>query len=127
MTGYETRLLTHLVLDHLKPRNISEGGLLRRTWQLGVRDYALGYHPLFQAFKCLSRLFEPPLLAGAIVWWVGYCTAAVQRREMGVPKDLLQFIRSEQILRLRNSIALRSPRAQHPEAAVPAAGNPSGD
>ena len=33
MIGYETRLLTDLIVDHLKPRNISEGGALRRLWR----------------------------------------------------------------------------------------------
>lgn len=99
--GFETRLLTHLVVDHLKPRNISEGGWLRRIWQLGVRDYALGYHPLFQIFKCVSRLLEAPPLVGGIVRWVGYCGAALQHRERLIPPDLLTFIREEQKQRLR--------------------------
>ncbi len=100
MLGYETRLLTDLVVDHLKPRNISEGGVLRRTWQLGVRDYALGCHPLFEAFKCLSRLLESPFLVSGMVRWGGYCGAAIQHRERLVPRDLLEFLRSEQRKRL---------------------------
>ena len=100
MLGYETRLLTHLVLDHLKPRNISEGGRLRRLWQLGVRDYALGYHPLFEVLKCLSRLFASPMLIGSIAWWIGYCFAAIRHRERLIPKDLLEFLRGEQKRRL---------------------------
>ena len=100
MKGFETRLLTELVVDHLKPRNISEGGLLRRIWQMGVRDYAVGYHPLFEFVKCLARMAEPPLLVGAISWWVGYCCAAMQRRKRLIPRDLLEFIRDEQKRRL---------------------------
>ena len=100
MRGYETRLLTDLVVDHLKPRNISEGGLLRRHWQLGVRDYAAGFHPLFEIVKCVSRLADPPWIIGSIAWWIGYCSAALQRRERLLPEDLLQFIRGEQKQRL---------------------------
>jgi glycosyltransferase involved in cell wall biosynthesis len=96
MHGYETRLLTELVVDHLKPRNISEGGILRRKWQMGVRDYAAGCRPLFEGAKCLGRVLEPPLLVGAIAWWIGYCCAALQRRERLVPRDLLEFLRTEQ-------------------------------
>jgi hypothetical protein len=104
MRGYETRLLTHLVIDHLKPRNTAEGGVLRRQWQMGVRDYALGYHPLFEAFKCLSRLFESPLLIGAIAWWSGYCGAAIQRRERLIPGELLEFLRGEQKRRVLHKL-----------------------
>ena len=101
MVGFETRLLTDLVVDHLKPRNIAEGGLLRRHWQFGVRDYALGYHPPFELAKCLGLIAEHPLLAGAIVWWLGYCSASIQRRQRHVPADLGHFLRGEQKQRLR--------------------------
>lgn len=100
MRGYETELLTDLVVDHLKPRNISEGGLLRRTWQMGIRDYALGYHPLFEFAKSFGRLLEPPLFVGSIAWWTGYCCAALQRRQRSVPGDLLKFVHDEQKKRL---------------------------
>jgi glycosyltransferase involved in cell wall biosynthesis len=100
MIGFETRLLTELIVDHLKPRNVSEGGLLRRQWQMGIRDYALGYHPLFELFKCLARMGQKPFFIGCIAWWMGYCSAAIQRRERFIPKELLNFVRGEQKRRL---------------------------
>ncbi len=100
MLGFETRLLTELVVDHLKPRNISEGGVLRRHWQMGIRDYAVGYHPLFETAKCLARLLDSPAFVGSSARWIGYCRAAVQRRERLVPSDLLGFLRAEQKQRL---------------------------
>jgi len=106
MLGYQTKLLTDLVVDHLKPRNISEGGVFRRTWQMGVRDFAVGYHPLFELFKCLGRIFERPLVLGSAAWWLGYCTAAVQRRERIIPDPLVDFIRREQTARLRALLRL---------------------
>lgn len=104
MLGFETRLLTDLAVDHLKPRNIAQGGMLRRRWQLGVRDYALGYHPLFEIFKCLSRLFSSPAFVGGFIMWVGYCCAAIRRRERLIPQDLLEFIRGEQKKRLLQNL-----------------------
>ena len=106
MNGYETRLIVELVVDHLKPRNIAEGGLLRRKWQLGVRDYAVGYHPLFEFTKCLSRLKDPPYVIGGISWWVGYCSAYLRRQPRRVPQDLQAFIRREQMDRLRRTVRL---------------------
>lgn len=108
MMGFETRLITDLVVDHLKPRNISEGGVLRRKWQMGLRDYALGWHPFFELAKCLGRMLDTPLLVGGIVWWLGYVSAAFQRRERLVPKDLLEFLRSEQKGRLFRKMLLFS-------------------
>jgi biofilm PGA synthesis N-glycosyltransferase PgaC len=102
MLGYETKLLTGLIVDHLKPRNVAEGGLFRRNWQMGVRDYALGYHPVFELIKCAGRVTEPPLVIGAASWWVGYCSAVIQRRPREIPPDLLRFVRAEQMERLRH-------------------------
>jgi len=100
MHGYQTRLFTDLVVDHLKPRNIHEGGAVRRKWQMGVRDYAAGYHPLFEAVKCVSRLKDPPLVVGAVAWWIGYCGALLGRRERMIPKEVLAHVRREQMQRL---------------------------
>ena len=100
MNGYQTRLFTDLVVDHLKPRNISQGGVVRRKWQMGVRDYAAGYHPLFEAVKCVSRLKDPPLVIGAVAWWIGYCGALLGRRERLLTKEVLDHVRNEQMQRL---------------------------
>lgn len=104
MVGYDTALATDLVVDHLKPRNIAEGSVLRRHWQLGIRDYALGYHPVFEAMKCLGRMRSSPVLVGAAGWWLGYCWAAARRHQRQIPAPLLAYMRSEQMQRIRQSL-----------------------
>lgn len=106
MEGFQTRLFTDLVVDHLKPRNIHEGGVVRRKWQLGVRDYAAGYHPVFEFIKCISRLRDRPYVIGAVAWWVGYCTAAVMRRSRIVDPSVVAYIRGEQMARIRRMLPL---------------------
>jgi poly-beta-1,6-N-acetyl-D-glucosamine synthase len=103
MLGYETRLFADLVIEHLKPRNISEGGVLRRTWKMGVRDYALGYHPLFELFKCIRRLSDRPPVIGALTWLAGYCWFALTMPKRMIPRDLLKFCHVEQRARIRRS------------------------
>ena len=105
MLGYETRLFTDLVVEHLKPRNIAEGGVLRRIIQMGVRDYALGYLFVFEIFKCLSRLAEFPPVAGAAAWFIGYLGACItNRKKRLIPNDLLRFIQFEQQQRLKRAL-----------------------
>lgn len=105
LQGYQTRLFTDLIVDHHKPRNIAHGGHLRRRWQLGIRDYGLGYHPLFEFLKCCSKAHHRPFLVGAAAWWLGYCSAAAQQRRHPIPADLMAFVRREQTSRLRRLIA----------------------
>ena len=100
MNGFKTRLFTDLVVDHLKPRNISQGGVIRRKWQMGTRDFALGYHPLFEAVKCTGRILQSPAVIGALAWFGGYCAASLKRRSGIVPAAVVDYVRQEQRQRL---------------------------
>jgi biofilm PGA synthesis N-glycosyltransferase PgaC len=103
MDGFETQLVTDLIVDHLKPRNISQGGPMRRLWQLGVRDYAVGYDPVFELFKCVGRITEPPFFLGsALARWFGYCAGTARRRPRVVPPHVVEFVQKEQRRRLRS-------------------------
>jgi hypothetical protein len=117
MHGFQTRLFADLVVDHLKPRNVSEGGVVRRKWQMGVRDYAAGYHPVFELVKCISRLKDKPLIIGACAWWIGYCMATLQRRKRVVPQTVVTYVRNEQLARL--SRVFRRPAAPEECGAQP--------
>jgi poly-beta-1,6-N-acetyl-D-glucosamine synthase len=100
MHGFQTELITDLVVDHLKPRNIAHGGVLRRVWQLGARDYAIGYDALFELVKCAGRISEPPFLLSALARWGGFCAATMRARPRVVPPQLVAFLRMEQRRRL---------------------------
>jgi poly-beta-1,6-N-acetyl-D-glucosamine synthase len=104
LRGYETRLCIDLVVDHHKPRNIAQGGHLRRHWQLGTRDYVLGYQALFEFVKCCGKLLHHPFVFGAAAWWLGYCSASVKRRRRIIPAEVVAFVRREQASRLRQAI-----------------------
>jgi poly-beta-1,6-N-acetyl-D-glucosamine synthase len=106
MNGFQTTLVTELVVDHLKPRNISEGGVVRRNCQLGVRDYALGSHPVFEVVKCVSRITESPLVIAATARLAGYCMAASRRAPRLLPPSLVAFVRQEQMKRVRRILGL---------------------
>jgi poly-beta-1,6-N-acetyl-D-glucosamine synthase len=106
MNGFETKLLPELVVDHLKPRNISEGGAIRRKYQLGVRDYALAYHPVFEFVKCVGRTAESPFLFAAIARFFGFCMASFRRKPRLFAPDLVKFIRQEQVRRLKRILGL---------------------
>ena len=101
MKGFTTRLVTHLIVDHLKPRNTIYGGVLKRKWQLGVRDYALGYHPIFEFVKCAGRLFrEKPYIISSIVWISGFLYSTITNRKRLISNEFIEHVRSEQMGRL---------------------------
>jgi poly-beta-1,6-N-acetyl-D-glucosamine synthase len=106
MLGYETRLLAHLVMDHLKPRSKFEGSALRRQWRMGVRDYAVGNCAMFEIFKSLNRLAERPLFFGSVARWLGYSRSLITNKERMVPREMLEFIRAEQMKRVLKELHL---------------------
>jgi poly-beta-1,6-N-acetyl-D-glucosamine synthase len=107
MHGFETRLMTDLVVDHLKPRDVYRGGRLRRVFHLGVRDYVLGYDPLFEVLKCVGRVNAAPFPVAPLAHWCGYCAAAVRRRPRVVPPAIVSYVRKEQRDRLAGLFRLR--------------------
>ena len=98
--GFHTRTFADIEVDHLKPRNISEGGILRRYRQLGVREYALGNHPLFELVKCAHCCFEYPFGIGGLMRFVGYLGCYVTRRKRILSEEIIRFIRREQLNRV---------------------------
>lgn len=100
MNGFKTRTFLEIEVDHLKPRNIAEGKLVRRTWQLGVREYAVGNHPFFQAIKCGYLCIKPPFLIGGFLRFAAYTSCCLRRRKRMLAPDIISFIRQEQLNRL---------------------------
>jgi len=110
MNGYETRTFEDIVVDHLKPRNSGMGGWLTRKWIMGSRDYALGYHPLFEFFKCCSRTMEYPPVIGAATWWLSFGYATIRGRKRLLPGAVKKQVRKEQMERLREKFGIGSRR-----------------
>jgi len=106
MNGYGTATIDELLVDHHKPRNCSHGGWIRRTWQLGQRDYVLGYDPLFEIVKCVRRALDPPVAVGSLARWFGYCVSALKRRSRRIPPPVVKQIRMEQRQRLLRLVGL---------------------
>ncbi len=98
--GYHTATFPDLIVDHLKPRNASEGNVLRRNWQLGIRDYALGSHPLFEILKCVSRCVDSPLVMGAALRMTAFLWCTVTRRRRIITTELVERVRQEQVSRI---------------------------
>jgi len=113
MNGFLTATFPDLIMEHLKPRNRSQGNVLRRHWQFGLRDYALGAHPVFEICKCGVRCLESPPFLGAVARLFAYGFAGLTCRRRILPPVLVRQIRQEQLSRLNpitGIIGKRKPR-----------------
>lgn len=98
--GFKSETFRELEVDHLKPRNVAQGNLFRRTWQYGVREYALGNHPLFEFLKCAYRCTERPFLIGSVLRFSAFTWCHLTLRERVLSKEIIAFVRKEQMNRM---------------------------
>ena len=98
--GFRTATFADLRMEHLKPRNISQGNIVSRYWQLGIREYALGYHPLFEILKCLSRSLLSPVIIGSSVRFTAFFWCHLVRRKRTIDRELMNMMQDEQLKRV---------------------------
>jgi poly-beta-1,6-N-acetyl-D-glucosamine synthase len=95
MLGWETRTFQDLKIHQLKITGSADGSW--RNWvKNGLANYITGYHPLFMAAKCASRLLKPPIFigAGCLAW--GFLSGYLRGIKQVADADLIQYIRHQQ-------------------------------
>lgn len=100
MKGWKTRTFTEKVSVHHRPMGTAQHGVLKARFQTGIKDYALGNHPVWEIFRVLYQATRRPVLMGAVALAVGYVWASIRRRERVVSPELMAFTRHEQMRRL---------------------------
>jgi len=99
MRGWSTRTFPELQLIHYRVTGTARG----KWWGFvkdGHADYIVGYHPVFFAAKCLSRLFRPPFLIGSAGLATGFLRGYVQRMPRVENQEFVTFLRRQQSRRL---------------------------
>jgi hypothetical protein len=71
---------------------------------LGVKDYALGNHPLWQLFRTAYQMTKRPAVVGGLALLAGYVWAWASRTEKSVSREMQVFVRQEQMQRLKRSL-----------------------
>jgi len=100
MKGWQTRTFTEKVcLHHRKMGTALQGGL-KAKFKLGAKDYSVGNHPLWQLFRTFYQMSHRPFVLGGIALGAGYAWSLVRRVETPVSRELVSFVRREQMRRL---------------------------
>ena len=97
--GWQTRGFRDLPLYHLRMMG-SATGMARANLRYGRCYYGIRAHPLFVLAKSLYRALERPYLMSLLIP-VGYLMAALHREPRLDDMDLAEFLRREQLDRLR--------------------------
>ena len=105
MKGWKTRTFTDKVCLHHRGIGTAQRGLLMTRFRNGIKDYALGSHPLWELFRAAYQMTRRPFVIGGLLLLSGYVCALIQRAERPVSRELLALRRREQMERLRKLLA----------------------
>jgi len=107
MKGWKTRSFLEKRFFHHRVMGASNCSLWRALWNHGEKDYYLGNHPLWEAFRVIYQMTTRPFFVKGLILLAGYACACLRRVERPIPPELIQFHRQEQFQRLRSALGLK--------------------
>lgn len=100
MSGWTVRSFEENVVRHHRPTGSANKNILVTKFRNGLMDYSHGNHLLFETAKLLRRTIEKPYLFGSLSRLAGYCWPILTRKPRGIPDEVIDYLRAEQIRRL---------------------------
>jgi hypothetical protein len=106
--GWQTRTFTENVCMHHRLMGTAMHGALRAKFRLGAKDYTVGNHPLWELSRTAYQMKNKPLIIGGLALGFGYLWSFLRRAEVPLSRDLVAFVRKEQVNRLINVLGKKS-------------------
>jgi len=100
MKGWKTRTFTDKVCVHHRAVGSAQDGVLGASFKMGVKDYALGAHPLWESLRVIYQMKNRPFLLRGASLGAGYAWALAHRVDRPVSREFVAFRRREQMHRL---------------------------
>jgi glycosyltransferase involved in cell wall biosynthesis len=101
MKGWKTATFTDKLCIHHRVMNTADQGALKAKFRLGAKDYSFGNHPVWELFRTLYQMKNPPFVLGGLALGAGYLSSLVRRAEIAVSPETVNFTRREQLQRLK--------------------------
>jgi len=104
MHGWKTRTFPEKVCIHYRVMGTAQQGALKAKFRMGVKDYSVGNHPLWELSRTLYQMRNSPVVIGGLSLAAGYAWSMLRRVEIPVSRELVAFTRQEQMRRLRKFV-----------------------
>ncbi len=102
MKGWKTRTFTEKTCFHHRKMGTGNSSVLIAKFRIGLEDYYVGGHPLWELLKAIFQMKSKPFFLGGMFIFLGYIWSLLNRVEKPIPKELIKFHRREQMNRLKN-------------------------
>ena len=67
-------------------------------------DYSFGNHPVWELFRTLYQMKNPPFVLGGVALGAGYFWSMIRRAQVSVSREVVAFTHHEQLLRLKKFV-----------------------
>ena len=105
MKGWKTRTFPDKVCVHHRTMGTAQQGTLKAKFKVGVKDYSVGNHPVWELSRALYQMKNRPFVVGGLAVAAGYICSMLRRMKRPVSRELVLFTRREQMARLKQLIA----------------------
>jgi poly-beta-1,6-N-acetyl-D-glucosamine synthase len=99
--GWQTRTFTEKVCVHHRRMGTAMQGALRAKFKMGVKDYTVGNHPVWEMARAIYQMRHRPFVIGALAMGTGYFWSMARRAQVSLSPELVAFVRREQMARLK--------------------------
>jgi poly-beta-1,6-N-acetyl-D-glucosamine synthase len=103
MHGWEVRSFPEYRVYHYRATGTANRSIWQALWRAGMRDYSIGYHPLFEFAHVLNRLNTKPYF-GSLIMMLGYLSAMLRGEARAVPPEMVAYLQKEQMSRLKQTV-----------------------
>lgn len=104
MRGWKTRTYTDKTCRHHRKMGTGNTSPILTWFRQGRKDYFLGNHPVWELFRTVYQMSRKPYCLGGSLLLTGYLWAAVRNKERPISRELLVFVRKEQMHRLTRAL-----------------------
>lgn len=107
MHGWEVESFPEYTVYHHRCTGTANRSAWSASFRAGIRDYLVGYHPLFQVVRSVYRSFDTTSsvlknVVQNVIRLSGYFWAALRGYERPVSDNFVKYLQSEQLARLRH-------------------------
>ena len=101
MKGWKTESFREKWFFHHRHLGTAERSIVSSSFSYGEKDYYLGGHPVWEAFRVAYQVTKAPYVVAGLALGLGYCWAFLRRTPRPVSRELMAFHRKEQMLKLK--------------------------
>jgi glycosyltransferase involved in cell wall biosynthesis len=104
MLGWEVKHFPKYKIFHHRQTGTANSNIIQQKFKAGLRDYSIGYHPLFLLLKSISNVFERPYIVGSFFVLCGYIWGSLKRYQIPISNEFKDYLRKEQLNKIKKRI-----------------------